>query len=222
MIEQVISTGLAIPNNNEQPYILWRKRFIMKLIGGIIFSLIASTSAMAEPTLIPGNIAVHIAQVHYEHPTRLLHPYLDVWHMKGPLAQKAAIATLNKHFANAQWCDQAKSAAVVVFLEPHMFYNPQLNVYHGEFIAKVFTQTGGIGDVEPATLKIKKQAQQIGPLTIKPDFYMDKAYAKAMEKVIAELKASPAFTSALNVRMAKNVETICPALDELPISKLYY
>jgi hypothetical protein len=23
------------------------------------------------------------------HPVRLLHPYLDVWHMKGPLAEKA-------------------------------------------------------------------------------------------------------------------------------------
>lgn len=194
----------------------------MKFIYGVVFSLFASTWAMAESTLTPGNIAVHIAQMHYEHPVRLLHPYLDVWHMKGPLAQKAAMSTFNKHFANAQWCDQAKNAAVLVFLEPHMFYNAQLNVYHAEFIAKVFTQTGGIGNIEPAVLRIKKQAQQIGPLTVKPDFYMEKAYVKAMEKVIAELEKSPAFTSALNAKMAKNVETICPALDELPVSKLYY
>lgn len=194
----------------------------MKWIFGLVFSLFMSTGAMAENTLIPGNIAVHIAQMHYEHPVRLLHPYLDVWHMKGPLAQKAAMSTLNKHFANAKWCDQAKNAAVLIFLEPHMFYNAQLNVYHAEYIAKVFTQTGGIGNIEPAVLRIKKQAQQLGPLTIKPDFYMEKAYLKAMEKVIAELKKSPAFTSALNVKMAKNVETICPALDELPVSKLYY
>lgn len=197
-------------------------RLTWKLVFGFVFYLFASTWVMAESTLIPGNIAVHIAKMHYEHPVRLLHPYLDVWHMKGPLAQKAAMPTLNKHFANAQWCDHAKNAAVVLLLEPHMFYNAQLNVYHAEIIARVFTQTGGEGNIEPAVLRIKKQAQQIGPLTIKPDFYMEKAYIKAMEKVIAELKKTPAFTSALNIKMAKNVETICPALDELPVSKLYY
>jgi hypothetical protein len=194
----------------------------MKSIYGLVFLLLISSSALADNTRMSGNIAVHIAETHYEHPTRLLHPYLDVWHMKGPVAQNAARATFNKYFANAQWCDQAKGAAVVVLLEPHMFYNPQLNIYHGEIIAKVFTQTGGIGNIEPAILSVKKQAKQLGPLTIKPDFFMEKAYVSAMEKVVAELKANPAFNSALNVRMAKNVETICPALDELPVSKLYY
>lgn len=194
----------------------------MKLICGFMFSLFVSSWAVAGITMMSGNVAVHIAQMHYEHPVRLLHPYLDVWHMKGPLAQKAAMSTLNKHFANAQWCNQAKNASVLIFLEPHMFYNPQLNVYHAEFIAKVFTQTGSIGNIEPALLRIKKQAQQLGPLTVKPDFYMEKAYTKAMEKVVAELQKSPGFTSALNDKMLKNVETICPALDELPVSKLYY
>lgn len=197
----------------------------MKLLFTLLSALAAtmvSTMAVAESALIPGNIAVHIAQVHYEHPVRILHPYLDVWHMKGPLAQKAATNTLNKYFANAQWCDKAHDAALVLSLEPHMFYNPQLQVFHGEIIAKVFTQTGGIGNIEPAILRIKKQAQQNGTLTVKPEFFMEKAYAKAMEKVVAELKKSPQFTNALNVKMAKQVETICPALDELPISKLYY
>jgi len=160
----------------------------MKFIYGVVFSLFASTWAMAENTLIPGNIAVHIAQMHYEHPVRLLHPYLDVWHMKGPLAQKAAMSTLNMHFANAQWCDQAKNAAVLIFLEPHMFYNAQLNAYHAEFIAKVFTQTGGIGNIEPAVLRIKKQAQQIGPLTIKPDFYMEKPMLKRWKRSLLSWK----------------------------------
>lgn len=199
----------------------------MKLLRTLLSALlvtVASTAAVADTntTLIPGNIAVHIARVHYEHPIRILHPYLDVWHMKGPLAQKAATNTLNKYFANAEWCDQAHDASVVLLLEPHMFYNPQLQVFHGEIIAKVFTQSGGIGNIEPAILRIKKQAQQNGTLTIKPEFFMEKAYAKAMEKVVAELKKNQLFLNALNVKMAKNMETICPALDELPISKIYY
>lgn len=194
----------------------------MKWILGFVLSMLMSLTALAENTLIPGNVAVHISKIHYEHPVRLLHPYLDVWHMKGPVAQKGTLSTLNQHFSNAAWCNQAQQASVLIFLEPHMFYNAQMNIYHAEFIAKVYTQPSGTDHTETAILRIKKQAQQIGPLTINPDFFMEKAYAKAMEKVVNELKNSPAFSSALNNKMAKNLETICPTLDELPVGKLYY
>ena len=65
-------------------------KFILKLVL-MFFSYIALT--YAAPTKLPGNIAVHIAKTHYLHPVRLLHPYLDVWHMKGPMAEKAAMAS---------------------------------------------------------------------------------------------------------------------------------
>lgn len=185
---------------------------------------LCSAPAVAE-TATPkyqGNMAVHIAQMHYEHPTRLMHPYLDVWHMKGPLAQKVALATLSKRFEHVQWCNQAKHATLVLQLEPHMFYNPQLKVFHAEIIAKAYTQSGGSSNLEPAMLKIKKQAQQVGDLNATPAFYMEKAYVKAMDKVIAALEKDAVFVNSLQTTQAKQVETICPALDELPVSKLYY
>lgn len=197
---------------------------MMKYLIPLFCAALWSSTVLAETSTpkIAGNLAVHIAQMHYEHPTRLLHPYLDVWHMKGPLAQKVALATLNKRFDNVQWCNQAKNATLLLQLEPHMFYNPQLKVFHAEIIAKVYTQSAGSSNLETAILKIKKQAQQVGDLNATPTFYMEKAYVKAMDKVIKALEKDPIFLTSLQTTQTKQVETICPALDELPVSKLYY
>ena len=162
---------------------------------------------------------MHIAKVHYEHPVRLLHPYLDVWHMKGPLAEKAALKTLKKRFANVSDCNAA--ANVVLLIEPHMFYNAQLRVFHGEIIARAYTSTTDLS-AQSAITTIKKQVTQNGDLGVKPDYYMEKAYVKAMEKVIKKLEADKAFLAALDKAKMENPKLICNALDDLPVSKIYY
>jgi hypothetical protein len=188
-----------------------------KLICKIIFLVFSMTSlAYAAPDKLPGNIAVHIAKTHYKHPVLLLHPYLNVWHMKGPLAEKAAIPAMQSHFSQVSECEDDSRADVVVLLEPHMFYNAQLQVYHAEFIARVYTDDGA-----PIT-RIKKQAQQLGPITISPDFYMEKAYTKAINKVIAELMTDQAFLDALNKNKLIDAGKLCEKLDLLPLDKFYY
>jgi hypothetical protein len=172
--------------------------------------------AHAAPTKLPGHIAVHIAKTHYLHPVHLLHPYLDVWHMKGPLAEKAAMASLQQRFANVSECTKDSVADVVLLLEPHMFYNPQLHVFHAEFIARAYTS-----NAEPIT-RIKKQAEQLGSLGILPDFYMEKGYTKAIDKVIEALVVDQAFLATLDKNNQIKASTICSGLDNLPLDKLYY
>jgi len=183
-----------------------------------ILMLLFCSAALAEsaPTKLPGNIAVHIAKVYYEHPMRLTDPYEDVWHMKGPPAEKAALKTLEKQFANINMCAASKNADVVILLEPHMFYNPWLTVFYAEFIARVF-----INSTEPITT-IKKQAQQSGDIGIQPEYYMQKSYDKAMEKVITKLKTDKAFLAALDKGGQMHAESLCTALDGLPAAKIYY
>jgi hypothetical protein len=193
----------------------------------LFISLFMTTIALAESAPIPqgklpGNIAVHIAKTHYEHPVRLLHPYLDVWHMKGPLAEKAAFKSLEKRFENVQHCANSENANVVLLLEPHMFYNPQLRVFHAEIIARVFVNSTELKDLEKPFISVKKQAQQLGDLGIKPDFYMEKAYIKAMDKVIKKLETDQSFTSAINTAQNGNAKSLCAALDDLPVAKIYY
>jgi hypothetical protein len=43
-----------------------------------------------------------------------------------------------------------------------------------------------------------------------------------MQLVINELETNQAFLDTISSSDIKHVETICPALDELPVSKLYY
>ena len=195
---------------------------MQKLLVSIFISLLACNAAIAEiaPVKLPGNIAMHIGKTHYEHPVRLLHPYLDVWHMKGPLAEKAALKALKKRFANVGDC--SANANVVLLLEPHMFYNAQLRVFHGEIIARAYTKGSEEPSYENAITVIKKQAQQNGDLGVKPDFYMERAYAKAMDKVIKKLDTDKAFLATLNQPNIDNPKAICDALDKLPAAKFYY
>ena len=195
---------------------------MQKLIYTLLFSLIFSAIAYAEtvPLKLPGTIAMHIGKMHYEHPVRLLHPYLDVWHMKGPLAEKAALKVLKKRFANVGDCNA--SANVVLLLEPHMFYNAQLRVFHAEIIARAYVNGAELANYENAITVIKKQAHQQGDLGVKPDFYMQKAYTKAMEKVIKKLETDQAFLATLDKAKIENPKTICDTLDALPAAKFYY
>ena len=193
-----------------------------KLISTLLISFIFSVTAHAEtaPIKLPGSIAVHIGKTHYEHPVRLLHPYLDVWHMKGPLAESAAFKTLKKRFANVGNC--SVPANVVLLLEPHMFYNAQLRVFHGEIIARAYVNGAEPASYDNAITVIKKQAQQQGELGVKPDFYMQKAYSKAMDKVIKKLETDQAFLATLDKAKIENPKAICDTLDALPAAKFYY
>ena len=186
----------------------------------LFLSLIFSNAAFANK--LPGNIAVHIAKRHYEHPVRLLHPYLDVWHMKGPMLEKVALKALPKRFANVSMCANSSNADVVLSLEPQMFYNAQLRVFHAEIIAKAYVNNGEPVDQLVAIATVKKQAQQNGDLGIKPEYYMEKAYSKAMDKVIKQLEVDSAFLAVLNKTPANKAETLCDGLNDLPVSQIYY
>lgn len=202
------------------------QKLIFSLLFSLIFSAITYTNTYAEAaqdklqTKLPGTIAMHIGKTHYQHPVRLLHPYLDVWHMKGPLAESAALKTLKKRFANVVDC--GAYANVVLLLEPHMFYNAQLRVFHAEIIARAYVHGAESANYDNAITVIKKQAQQQGDLGVKPDFYMEKAYTKAMEKVIKKLETDQAFLATLDKAKMENPKTICDTLDALPAAKFYY
>ena len=193
---------------------------MFKIFVALFLSLIFSTNVFADKLL--GNVAIHIAKRHYEHPVRMLHPYLDVWHMKGPMAEKVAMKVLPKHFAHINMCANSSNADVVLSLEPQLFYNAQLRVFYAEIIAKAYVNTGEPIDQLVAIATVKKQAQQNGELGIKPDYYMEKAYTKAMDKMIKQLETDSAFLAVLNKTPANKAESLCDGLNDLPVSKIYY
>lgn len=188
-----------------------------KIISKLLLVFISAiTFAHAEPVKIAGNIAVHIGHRHYIHPVRLLHPYLDIWHMKGPAAEKAALSTLSQRFANTTNCSTTEKADVVLLLEPHIFYNPQLRVFHAEFIARAYQNDG-----KPITT-IKQQTDYLGYVNISADHYAEKAYQQAMRKIVKKLEVDSAFLSSLDKGKLISTKSLCTSLDDLPLSKIYY
>lgn len=165
---------------------------------------------------IPGNIAVHIAKIHYIHPVRLLHPYYDLWHTKGPLAEKAALPALQQQFEGAYECEKDSQADVVLLLEPQMFYNPQMQIYYAKYIAQAYTSLG-----QPIT-SVEQEAWTRGPITVDPDYFMEQSYQKAIDKVIADLSKDEAFLAALNQSRPVQAGELCVKLDQLPQNNFYY
>lgn len=178
--------------------------------------LVSFTALNAEAAKLPGNIALHIAKTHYLHPVRLTHAYIDHWHMKGPSAEKAAIATLDSQFSNVSECTTDSQADLVLLLEPHLFYNAQLGVFHAEYIARAYTNDGA-----PIT-RIKQQTRQLGDLNITPEITIEKAYAKAMRKIVRKLAKDQSFLNTLNKNNTIHAGEICRQLDYKPLEKLYY
>ncbi len=180
----------------------------------LFFSI--TTFSYAQQVNIAGNVVVHIPHRHYINPTRLVHPYLDIWHMKGPPAEKAATELLSQRFANVSTCGSSEQADVVLLLEPHMFYNAQMRVFHAEFIAKAFLNDGA-----PITT-IKQQTSYNGELNIAPEYFMSRAYEKAMDKIVKALEEDEAFIKSLDKGKQVATKALCNTLDELPLSKVYY
>ncbi len=185
----------------------------------LTFTLLAISGmplTYAAPNPQSGNIAIHIAKRHYFHPTRLLHPYLDVWHMKGPLAEKAAMSELQTHFTQVSECTDDSEASMVLLLEPNIFYNAQLRVFHTEFIAHAYTSDG-----EPIT-KVRKETQQLGMLSSTPEFYIEKSYSATINKTIEALLADQVFLATLDKNTPIKAGELCKRLDKLPSETFYY
>jgi hypothetical protein len=195
-------------------------KLITKLSIYLFVSVCFIQTGYAETTAekIDANVAVHIASVHYKHPTILFFPYVTIWQMQGPLIEEVAMSSLAPIFSNVSEChtDAAKNAHFVMLLKPHLFYNPQSGIYYAKLTASVH------GADDQVMMSVTKEAQVVGPVNINPQFYTKKAYTIAMNHIISALNADVAFQSALKAKTAINTDQICKNLDNIPTNRFYY
>ena len=163
------------------------------------------------------NLLVYINPVFYEHPVRMLHPYLDYWHMRGPMFEKVAIEVLNKSKFNnnkigAKICKPNLNANITISLEPYIFYNPQMRIFHSEVIANVY------GENLTLIATYKAKAQQQGELNNVAEYHLKLAYSKAMEGIVSLM---------LNdARKFNDIPTlnnnVCSMLNNVPTTRKYF
>ncbi len=158
------------------------------------------------------SILVYINPIFYGHPIRMLHPYLDYWHMRGPMFEKIAIEALSNAQTSAQICKSNTDTNLTISLEPYIFYNPQMRVFHSEVIANIYA-----GKLEPIAT-YKETAQQQGELNNVADYYLKLAYKKAMQGIVTKMQAN---TNLLN-NAASLENNVCLLLNNVPTTKKYF
>ena len=184
------------------------RKLLLPLIG--LASLLASSiNAQAETT---ATALIYINPVFNEHPVHLLHPYLDYWHLKGPMVQKVALKVLNNQQNSAQACRSDLATNVTLSLEPYLYYNPQMRVFHSEIIVKAYA-----GKLEPIAV-YNATAQVQGELNGLPEYFIERAYVKAMNNIAMQLQADAKIIN-LNKAPATQDNNMCLLLNTLPITR---
>jgi len=86
-------------------------------------------------------------------------------------------------FAETSMCDSGGAADLIVWIKPHMFYNPHMTVFYGKIVAEVFSGSG-----KPlATYKAK--AQRNGFLDVQPAQQIKATYRDAMREIVRKMRA---------------------------------
>ena len=183
---------------------------LLSLSNVVLAKNVMESNAASKANTI--GVLVYINPVFYQHPIRMLHPYLDYWHMRGPMFEKIAIESLNNQQTSAETCQPNTDTNLTISLEPYIFYNPQMRVFHSEVIANVYA-----GKLTPVAT-YKATAQQQGELNNMADYYLKLAYKKAMQGIVRKIQADVSqFKSPVALE-----NNLCLLLNNVPTSRKYF
>lgn len=204
----------ALQNKKHIQYAWLSVTLVTAVLLGFALSASANTTT--------GNIAVKIPQTFYQNPVRMLHPYMDYWHNRGQALSSSAEQSFQPLSLPSQTCQNNSEANALVVLEPNMFYNAQLRVFHSQVTAKVYTNNEASAALTQPDLVITGTGQQLGELSYQAEFFMQKAYAQALAQVSDKLAESDAFQQSLARSPAKSYQALCQSIDTVTQPKLYF
>ncbi|PKO53396.1 MAG: hypothetical protein CVU27_01695 [Betaproteobacteria bacterium HGW-Betaproteobacteria-20] len=157
---------------------------IISCIGALVLSGLASAVEAQTDALL------YISQNNYQH---IRHPYYsDYWFEQGPMLEPIAFAALNAKEGGVTLCTANETNNTVIRIQPSVFYNPQMQIYHGKLVATVYSGGGNVLGTYTG------KAQQIGFLGGDKvnRYYLNKVYTSAMQDLMTKLKIDPVLESA--------------------------
>ena len=189
------------------------KKHLSKLFiaAGLVLSFHtwADTKAGAEDMLL------YIQPVEFTNPIKLWHPYSDYWFYQGPVVESVAIDKFRQGYGKVSACEADRTGRALVWLQPKMFYNPQVQVFYGKVTAEVYT---GIG--KHVASYVGESAVQ-GLIGASAETYITHAYALAVDEVVSKMKADSAVQTLMHADAAGSAETTpCSMVTLLPVSKI--
>lgn len=175
-----------------------------------IAALGLSQPVMAESA---SGTLLYIQPFEYTNPIRLWHYSLNYWFEQGPIVEKLALEKFGQKFSNVAMCESNQTGKVLIWLQPKMFYNPQLQLFYGKIVANVYT---GMGK-QVATYTGEAHAR--GHLDIYPEIAIKKSYALTLDDLMTKMQADPQLTG-IRQNGAAGEHTPCSMVTLLPVPKV--
>jgi hypothetical protein len=194
------------------------KNRVTKLLA--LLALFINVHAQAEPTVTSSalpKMLMYIQPIEYTSPISLWSPYQNYWFYQGPMLEAQAMDKLSQAYGDVAVCEGNQSAKTLVWLQPRMFYNPQVQVFYGEIVANVYT---GIGKLLSS---YKGESKVRGLLNLQADDKIAKTYAVALDEIMVKMQADSALQTILSAE-ATSLSTTdsapCSMVTLLPVPKI--
>ena len=171
----------------------------------IFFTLFAQSITSEVKANTNYDYLIHISESYDEQPTRLLGFYLSgYWIKQGSFLKKAVSSGL----PNSALCEKGNYGNLLLSLDPHIFYNPQMTTFYGTLKAKIYNHDGKI------IKKIKVEDELIGRIDILHEISIDKLYKKLLLALDKEIKNDSDINFRSSNKKQQGIEgTFCLMLD---------
>jgi hypothetical protein len=183
----------------------------------VVLGLMLSSSVWADNAHADSkaDAVIYIQPVEYTNPIKLWHPYSDYWFYQGPLVEDIAVDKFGKSYGKVEVCDANQAGRVLVWLQPKMFYNPQVQQFYGKVTAEVYTGIGKHIGTYVGESNVR------GTLGMQAESRIKQSYALAVDHVIGKMKADSALQAQVSADTANQTETTpCSMVTLLPTNKL--
>lgn len=194
----------------------------MKAILIMFFALCALMSNLHAQADEAGSSAsmpkmlMYIQPVEYTNPIQLWHPYYGYWFYQGPVVEAQAMSKLSQAYGDVGVCERNQSGRVLTWIQPSMFYNPQVQNFYGKVTANVYT---GMGKFVATYVG---EATVYGLLNLGTDDKIASAYALALDNMIAKMQADATLQALVDATgsVSANDATPCSMVTLLPTPKI--
>lgn len=159
---------------------------------------------------------MYIQPIEYISPIQLWHPYHGYWFHQGPVVEAQAMPKLTQAYGEVSLCESNQSGRTLVWLQPRMFYNPQVQLFYGKVTANVYT---GVGNFVASYVG---ESSVHGFLDIQADDWIAKTYALALDEMVAKMQADRSLQALIDSTSALSASDAAPCsmVTLLPIPKI--
>lgn len=175
------------------------------------------SGAKTEGKNVITDVLLYIQPVEYTNPIRLSNHYsYAYWFEQGPIVESLALNKMDQAYGTVSMCEASRSAKVLVWLQPRMFYNPQSQIFYGQVTANVYAGKGELKGI------YKGKSSLHGFLDIKPEVWIQKSYALAVDKMVNKMKADKTLQALIDSHdQTNNMDgTQCSMVTSFPIPKI--